>query len=65
MMNFIPSNYTSLEILAQAELENPNPSPTLAALFKRCHKELSSKQPDEGSRWAPKNHDRIRQTHKV
>ena len=45
MIDRIPSNYTSMEVLAQAKHENPNPSPVLAELFKRCQLELSEDAP--------------------
>lgn len=49
MMQQIPSNYTSMEILRQAQHENPNPSPVLKALFDRCENELSYRAPESGS----------------
>jgi hypothetical protein len=54
MMRFVPSNYTSQEVLRQAQLENPNPSPVLAELFKRCTSELSYKPPEHGGKFAPR-----------
>ena len=41
MINHVPSSTTSLEVLRLAQDENPNPTPVLAELFKRCEKELS------------------------
>jgi hypothetical protein len=45
MINHVPSNYSSMEVLAAARQENPNPSPVLEELFKRCQKELSDDPP--------------------
>ena len=45
MINHVPSNFTSLEVLKLAQSENPNPSPVLKELFKRCENELSVSAP--------------------
>jgi hypothetical protein len=45
MINHVPSNYTSTEVLKLAQSENPDPSPVLKELFKRCEKELSVSAP--------------------
>jgi len=45
MINHVPSNFTSMEVLQLAKDENPNPSPVLAELFKRAEKELSVSAP--------------------
>lgn len=45
MINRVPSNYTSMEVLSLARHENPKPSPVLDELFKRCQKELSEDPP--------------------
>lgn len=45
MISHVPSNYTSMEVLAAARHENPNPSPVLEELFRRCQKELSEDAP--------------------
>jgi hypothetical protein len=45
MTNRVPSNYSSLEVLQLAQSENPNPSPVLEELFKRCRAELSDDPP--------------------
>lgn len=47
MTNHVPSNYTSMEVLSLARDENPNPSPVLEALFKRCELELTHDAPND------------------
>lgn len=49
MTNHVPSNYTSMEVLSLAKHENPNPSPVIAELFKRCQKELSEDAPTDSA----------------
>jgi hypothetical protein len=44
-MTRVPSNFTSMEVLAVVEQENPNPSPALGELLRRCRLELSQDAP--------------------